>query len=128
MPQPEATFKQRLTKCFAKVYPEGWWTYLKPVKAGIPDLVFTIPGFRTVWVEAKADRGVVTPIQQRQIALMQAAGMTVVVLTAHMTQEGRSVHWRRWSITIDFQDDRRGMRVLPGGLMDALTFWETALL
>jgi hypothetical protein len=125
MRQPEATFKQRLTKCFAKVYPEGWWTYLTPVKAGTPDLVFAVPGAATVWVEAKVYGKRPTLIQERQIALMRAAGMHVAVLTAHMTQEERPVCWRRWSLAFDTQV---GSRIMEGGLMNYPIFWEAFLL
>jgi len=57
MLQPEAKFKRRLTASFAELHEPGgsWWSYLKPVKIGTPDLVFNRVNDGAIWVEAKAN-------------------------------------------------------------------------
>lgn len=127
MPQPEAKFKQRLTKCFAEIHPyDGWWSYMRPAKIGTPDLVFAGLAQGTIWIEAKANSNPLSRGQELQISRMQRAGMKVRVIDAHMHHDGNGalLPWRDWSLSIDFRSSRRGNRICAGELMTTTDFWE----
>ena len=128
MPQPESLFKRRLTKCFTQVFSrDGWWSYLKPIKGGTPDLVFSHLTYGAAWVEAKAHGKPLSRVQEFQIDRMQMAGMRVRVVDVHMAEGGVRVPWKRWSLHIDYLESLRGNRICQGELMATPGFWEGLL-
>ena len=126
MTQPEAKFKRRLTTCFTTVFPrDSWWSYVKPVRSGTPDLVFSHLTLGTIWLEAKANGKALSGGQELQVASMQGAGMKVRVIDAHMVgPDGAHRSWRHWSLDVDFLQSSRGNRICEALAMTTEEFWE----
>lgn len=48
--------------------------------AGMPDRLLVLPGARVIWVEIKADRGVLSDLQMLRHVQLQAMGHEVAIL------------------------------------------------
>ena len=94
MKQPEATFKDALTKgfetAFGKKSQTSFWSYMKGTKWGVPDLFFAAKG-GAAWIEAKVGSNRLEATQEATIPRMAAGGATVWVLTANHVQKGDRV-------------------------------------
>lgn len=110
--QPEAKFKERLTKAFCKAFPdkrEAGYTYVgvngPGQKSGYPDLFFHFTNRAEIalmggklradhlWIEAKVYPHALEPMQARIIAAMRNAGCSVMVATFHPETKVIRVEW-----------------------------------
>jgi hypothetical protein len=109
--QPEAKFKERLTKAFRKAFPDkktAGYTYVgvggPGQKSGYPDLHFHFVSPREsydgvlhradhIWVEAKVYPHTLEPHQARTIAALRNAGASVVVATYNPTTKLIRAEW-----------------------------------
>jgi hypothetical protein len=112
--QPEAKFKERLTKAFRKAFPDkkaSGYTYVgvggPGQKSGHPDMFFyfrkevTAPMVSAhradhLWVEAKVFPRALEPHQARVIAALRNAGATVLIATYN--PKTKLIH-AEWSAT-----------------------------
>jgi hypothetical protein len=107
--QPEAKFKERLTKAFHKAFPDkkaSDYTYIgvdgPGKKSGYPDLHFHYSrlseGSKTravgaLWIEAKVSPNTLEPHQARRIAALRNAGEKVIVATYNPTTKLIRAEW-----------------------------------
>lgn len=79
---PEGKVKKCIDEYFKKHFP-GAWKYNPPGgafgRAGIPDKFFLYKGV-FIAIEAKADKGVVTKLQKRNLLELQAQGCIAAIV------------------------------------------------
>lgn len=56
------------------------YKFVSPGNTGVPDRLVVLPGGRAIFVELKTDTGKLSPMQIRQINLLQSMGAPVRVL------------------------------------------------
>lgn len=75
----ERDIERKLVNEIRKMGGEAFkWT--SPGNDGVPDRIVMLPGGRLVFVELKADRGQLAPIQKVQIRRIQKLGQEVYVV------------------------------------------------
>ena len=75
----ESDIEKKLVNEIRKMGGEAFkWT--SPGNDGVPDRIVMLPGGRLIFVELKADRGSLSPIQKVQIRRIQKLGQDVEVV------------------------------------------------
>lgn len=75
----ERDIEKRLVREVRKMGGEAYkWT--SPGNDGVPDRIVMLPGGRLIFVELKADRGQLSPIQKVQIRRIEKLGQEVIIV------------------------------------------------
>ena len=74
---------------FAKAAGLLVYKFVSPGQRGVPDRIFITPQGRTVYVEFKAEKGRVSPLQQMHINQLRGHGVSVFIVRS--TDEGKSL-------------------------------------
>ena len=56
------------------------YKWVSPGNSGVPDRIVVLPGGRVIFVELKTDTGSLTPLQKRQISVLESIGAEVMVV------------------------------------------------
>lgn len=56
------------------------YKFVSPGQSGVPDRIYILPVGRVIFAEIKAEGGVLSPLQKRQINKMTSMGCEVVVI------------------------------------------------
>lgn len=75
----ERDIEKKLLNAIRKMGGEAF-KWVSPGNDGVPDRIVMLPGGRLIFVELKADRGRLSPIQKIQIRRIQKLGQDVEVV------------------------------------------------
>lgn len=84
------------------------YKWVSPGNSGVPDRIVILPGGRVIFVELKTDTGSLTPLQKRQIEVLESVGADVMVVKGEDGLHG-FIDYCNCIISGDiFQDHKKG--------------------